>query len=742
MRVISTEVGQELPPVQAGAEILNSSVSSLEEWSLCARFLTTQFSTFPSSLPVNCLISLGPVILLGSYVSLFCDLLYKGCTGYHMDSVGQDWRRGKVFGTFRNPPLLEYFPSWAPGVWNTACITFFDTVLTISMNGETVLKTRLSGELEPGANIVLMGHPLGGDVPMGFVGSVTDVNLWDRVLTQQEMWDWQTCESQETGGEPLIRWKTAELSVRGLTEREIERSQTCHRSIGRRYLAFNTEKNFKDTVKFCASVGGKMAVVEDRETYQLINQTFSLLGHGLGQTRFYSGHHRNPSGRWVDVHTGSEMMFGDWNKGQPQSIGDCSEYEARPGLLSTTNCLIARSPVCVMKEDHTNLYLSGVCSQCYIDRFYVIVDAFQLLGMTRNRIVFSRRFDEKWQQTVRWEIVDSEDTVIAFMNSSSFFPLGARTWYFLDHQCRDPGSPFRTLSLHLDLPQPGMFCCHDGHCLDSDLVCNSFRDCQDGSDERDCEIVKLPEFGYNKNLPAVQNSNKEVKDSFLYINVTFIVLELFDISETDSSFDIKFLLHLVWFDENLSFRFLKNSEKRNVISNTSINSIWKPDVLFEDIKEETKNEYIKYFVTKKASPRLANDEVTEVYDGKTNPLNYVMKKRMIFICSSESSNYPFGERNCSLKFYLNGVDNDLCELRPSFVDQGPGSLGQFVIKDWTTDYQQDSVSETKFVMITMRLSRKFYVIFLATYLPTILMNTINQGTGKYLPSFSLYCITQ
>ena len=54
-----------------------------------------------------------------------------------------------------------------------------------------------------------------------------------------------------------------------------------------------------------------------------------------------------------------------------------------------------------------------------------------------------------------WEIVDMANNTLAFTNGSTEFPLGARSWYFLDSNCTDSDQTYRTLNLHQALPQPG-----------------------------------------------------------------------------------------------------------------------------------------------------------------------------------------------------------------------------------------------------------------------------------------------
>ena len=90
----------------------------------------------------------------------------------------------------------------------------------------------------------------------------------------------------------------------------------------------------------------------------------------------------------------------------------------------------------------------------------------------------------KWQQ--QWELknVNSND-VIAISNTTRKLPIGVHKWYFLS-KCTDPGQPWRLLNLHRDVPLPGHFCCGDGHCIKSELVCDSVPHCADESDEYQC----------------------------------------------------------------------------------------------------------------------------------------------------------------------------------------------------------------------------------------------------------------
>ena len=112
-----------------------------------------------------------------------------------------------------------------------------------------------------------------------------------------------------------------------------------------------------------------------------------------------------------------------------------------------------------------------------MDKYFVMRNSQEFLGLIGSRMIFS-------SQRARWEIVNSADTtkILAYMEAEEedgVFPLGQQAWNFLDVACTDPApATTRTLNFHLDVEQPGQFCCDSGACVDSELVCNNFPDCE------------------------------------------------------------------------------------------------------------------------------------------------------------------------------------------------------------------------------------------------------------------------
>ena len=101
----------------------------------------------------------------------------------------------------------------------------------------------------------------------------------------------------------------------------------------------------------------------------------------------------------------------------------------------------------------------------------------------------------------RWEIRDSfTNEVFAYMNGTSQIPFGMNPWHFPLSNCSDEGKNYRTLIFHKYVEQPGHYCCNDGTCFTSDLVCDGAKNCESGEDEQNCQMIEIPST-YNKLLP-------------------------------------------------------------------------------------------------------------------------------------------------------------------------------------------------------------------------------------------------
>ena len=119
----------------------------------------------------------------------------------------------------------------------------------------------------------------------------------------------------------------------------------------------------------------------------------------------------------------------------------------------------------------------------------------------------------------------------------------------------------------------------------------------------------------------------------------------------------------------------------------------------------------------------------ETYQGSENEIQMKVKNRGEFICIfSNIDLFPFGEQNCSIELFVSGSDNSLTNLKPSVLKyNGPSSVGQYVIEKWSM--QKQIIEDREQLTITVKLGRDKFSILLVTYIPTLLMNIINQATN-------------
>ena len=116
------------------------------------------------------------------------------------------------------------------------------------------------------------------------------------------------------------------------------------------------------------------------------------------------------------------------------------------------------------------------------------------------------------------------------------------------------------------------------------MVCDSFSNCEDGSDERNCSFIHISALSNETHKPPTEIKNGKIRP--IGLNATFRVLEIFEINEVDSTFDIHFVLEIQWFHRSLNFEFLKLNDFENFLYFKSKDKIWIPHIEFGVIKRD------------------------------------------------------------------------------------------------------------------------------------------------------------
>ena len=437
LKVLTTDRSLVLPARLGQAELVDSSLVGLAELTICLRFRTFQFSTYGRPWYSQSVLSYGDKTLLYAYVAEDCEAKFPGCTQRYQKWV-EGWAHGRPFGYFYEDSKSNgYYPAWQPDLWNHGCITASEVrgLVEININGETRYRNynyrKTFSRLDQ--NIVLMND--GGyweGLPMH--GSVTDVQVWGRVLSREEMVAWYHCNSTSTGD--ILDWATATWETSHLHTVEIDKTTICMSDGAPVFRAFNTKMNFAETLHFCRTINGKIAVAEDRQKYEAMNETF-LEVCSTSDTDFFTGFtDQREEERWEDANTGGPVTVTNWAQGFPTNYFgyDCTYsapgYEVRDFVCSDRTC-----PVCQVQS--TDFILRGVCLESAVDKFYFTQQFQYFLGYKTSRLWFSAA-------RARWEIVNQTNTaqVLAFMQApppplagAGGHPVGKNNWYFLDTNC-------------------------------------------------------------------------------------------------------------------------------------------------------------------------------------------------------------------------------------------------------------------------------------------------------------------
>ena len=221
------------------------------------------------------------------------------------------------------------------------------------------------------------------------------------------------------------------------------------------------------------------------------------------------------------------------------------------------------------------------------------------------------------------------------------------------------------------------------------------------------------------------------------------IIQLNEINEADSTFDLFFRIQLKWFDNNIKYSFIKKNPDLNKINSNFTRQIWRPNIKFYLVSESKDADFEdNILVWRQSEPTLVykDDEgeeknvglvTDEIYDGASNQLELKMEKRKLFTCSFDGiSNYPFGDQVCQFKFFIEGSSNQLTHLKAErLVENYQETVGRYKVKTWKIKEEYFMATEMNVTSVSMYLYRDLQSVFMVTYLPTILMNIINQATN-------------
>ena len=346
-------------------------------------------------------------------------------------------------------------------------------------------------------------------------GQMTDVNVWVRSLSSQEVEAWSDCQSghHSLGKDQLVQWDSANITFsQGLLEKTMDKAKLCKPIPSQLGLTvFPQKRNFSSQVEFCKVMGGELAVAKTTTDMDLMLKVMRDAIDDKLERSFFTGFSDvQEEGNFVNVNTGEGINPHNWADSQPDSKGgedeDCTaalafgpnfglNHDASCADQFYTICNILRPPLfqlrgfCVQDDGQpvldSDYALGGSKTFPYKDVTETSIDRdfVGISGLPGIQTTLSRDTEGQWTFTNLWT-----RAVVAYTRDTQDYPIGTHLWHFTGNVCSD-GSVTRMMNLHR-ATEVGEFPCANGVTLRMELKCDGYIDCADRSDEHNCSLIE------------------------------------------------------------------------------------------------------------------------------------------------------------------------------------------------------------------------------------------------------------
>ena len=212
------------------------------------------------------------------------------------------------------------------------------------------------------------------------------------------------------------------------------------------------------------------------------------------------------------------------------------------------------------------------------------------------------------------------------------------------------------------------------------------------------------------------------------IDISIYITKMIDIKEANSEITIRFSVLLKWRDPRLKFDYLKTKTENNVLSE----KIWIPSFRFGNLKDLKQKYPGAVWVLREGQMKEnSRTELTmkQMYEGSENSLTMKDTYQITFVCSFDNIiHYPFDKEFCTIDLINARAGYKFMKFNPKKVKYyGKRLVDQYTVENISIHVER-FVQGLNGVKVSIKLGRDLQSIFCVTYLPTIIMNIINQAT--------------
>lgn len=609
---------------------------------------------------------------------------------------------------------LITIPNFFQDEWNSLCASVDihgNTVMFV--NGFKSFSGKISEDmstLEPAFSPnflerLVIGFANRSDV---FRGEMTQLNIWSKVLPEDEMRLFTQVFEMPTTEADLLNWETASFVRGGLVEIKKHPLSSIKRKAYPQYNIYQIYSNLEQASGTCQKFGGILAKPESLEDHIRI-LTFV-------QTRqdrcpeYVIPFRKSEFNTIVELNNDTVIPFLSWDEGQPNGgMDQTALVVTETGNLKDVEHSYTACFVCKF-DQQIQFRLMGMPTELgrYIDRYYFynhVLERFK--GKKFGNVIALN------QEQNQWQIFPSESASASYYLEHADSPIGLKDWEFAQStgESLEATTPLKITACH-----QGQFTCSSGFCVDIEKLCDGWFDCNDASDETECDPIYGRNVGVFRRPPVTKTKGTKVG-----IFIQAEILKILEIAELEEIFKVKILLQLRWKDPRLFYANLKNITFSNKIFDPKL--IWTPRVVFEntdtnkEILQEEFSLFIEQLISKGKNSQLSETREALVFNGSENNILLAATLAQEFHCEYTLNNFPFDVQRCSIRIAIAKELSDFVELIPNSGTNLEYLANRDLIQFRVTDEVMTLTNEGD-VIITITLKRNFHYHLATTYLPS------------------------
>ncbi|XP_063869703.1 uncharacterized protein LOC135105499 [Scylla paramamosain] len=607
--------------------------------------------------------------------------------------------------------------------WYHLCFTYNHTSFLI--------QTFLDGKVVQHAYYDV-GRPVFGDyigvgngqaITESYSGVITQVNVWDKVLSDEEILSIAHCKADPQGN--FVSWE-AGWTLYNATAEDVPLARLCHEEQERIYFWF-PDTTDAEAQYVCEALGTHLPIVTSLEEtlylYELVKTMWPDSDH-CPVYYWSSLNDKEEEDVWVHSYNTSLIdTTSFWAPNEPN--GGRYENCVAINYFGTIDddCAWKRCALCTFTEPQRFSFL-GTCEPELRNVYFVAYQ--EEYGGLLFKSYGAYHIEKRNGTWVYFDTVKDQD--IATMEPfDPDFPMGRRWWRLEREVCgqEKPGQRLMLLTPCLS----HHFTCDDGTCILHHHRCDLKYDCRDRSDEMECELISFPQ-DYHQHLPPRVPGEENSK---LPVTIKFTIKSI-DVQTVKMSMKLSYELEMIWFDNRLNYFNLKANDSLNNPRLDAMMKLWSPlvkllntDTIDQPLLAEDANTVVKRLAESLGRDEGAAAEV-DIYSGKENPLSVSRKYSTVYACQFDLTLYPFDSQHCDI--HLQIVSGQV-----SFLDVHPNSSVKYLGSDVLNEYQ---ISELRVLLeegyesgetrVRIPMTRLYGNSILTIYIPSLILMIISYLT--------------